>query len=283
MKLRCLFVFDKKARRKIQDDYKAARNLERLNAQKWGVAYSVYDGEELLEASIRAIRPEVDYVCVVWQRVSWYGVPADAGLLPLLEQLKEQNLIDEIVEYEVNLKWRPGKNETRKRNLGLKAARKAGCTYFMSMDTDEFYRQEELIKAKKFITERNITHSYCAVNAYGIKPTELLNESGCCIQFFSRLTPFSKHCNEHRATALVDPTRKFSHTPWWLGGSRHYFVNVCRMHHYTYIRKNLARKLQNSSCEDVRLQGNSLDTCLQEKEILICPDWFRLGEIMEKF
>ena len=34
---------------------------------KLGAAYNVFDGEELLENSIVSIRPEVDYVVVVYQ------------------------------------------------------------------------------------------------------------------------------------------------------------------------------------------------------------------------
>lgn len=280
VKLRCLFIPDKMKRRKIKDAYKDACNAANYAKQKWGVAYSVFDGEELLEASISSIRSQVDYVCVVWQRISWYGAPADEGLLPLLKRLEAQGLIDELVEYKVNLKLRPGKNETRKRNMGLKAARRAGCTYFMSMDTDEFYREQELIKAKKFIIAHHITHSYCAVNAYGMKPTEFVGEGGCCVQFFTRLTAFSKHCNEHRATAFVDPTRKISHTPWWLGGSKHFFVNGVKMNHYTFIRRDLLKKLKNSSNDDVRLTTIGE---VKEYDYLECPDYFNLNEFIQKF
>lgn len=34
---------------------------------KLGVAYNVFDGEELLEASIASVRPLAQYVCVVYQ------------------------------------------------------------------------------------------------------------------------------------------------------------------------------------------------------------------------
>ena len=40
---------------------------------KLGVSYSVWDGEEMLEFAIRSIRSEVDYVNVVWQKLSWFG------------------------------------------------------------------------------------------------------------------------------------------------------------------------------------------------------------------
>jgi hypothetical protein len=43
---------------------------------KVGACYNVFDGEELLEASIRSIRGVVQYVCVVYQ------TGASAGCMP---------------------------------------------------------------------------------------------------------------------------------------------------------------------------------------------------------
>lgn len=82
------FSGSKEKRRASKAEMEEWVYTRRKNSAKWGVAYSVYDGEELLEASIRTIRPYVDYVIVVWQRVSWYGTPARDSLLPLLEELR---------------------------------------------------------------------------------------------------------------------------------------------------------------------------------------------------
>ena len=48
--------------------------LRRAKARpmKLGVSYNLYDGEELLRASIRSIRSEVDFVTVVYQEVSGF-------------------------------------------------------------------------------------------------------------------------------------------------------------------------------------------------------------------
>ena len=45
---------------------------------KLGVAYNVFDGEELLETSIQSVRPCADYICIVYQ------VPLCSTLLPCL-------------------------------------------------------------------------------------------------------------------------------------------------------------------------------------------------------
>ena len=280
LRLKCVFIREKELRRDYRDNYKARRLETKMKKQKWGVAYSVFDGEELLEASVRNIRPHVDYICVVWQRISWYGVPVHEGLRPLMMRLKEQGLVDEVLEYEVDLKLRAGKNETRKRNMGLKAARKAGCTYFMAIDTDEFYKPEEMESAKKYIVENKITHSYCAQNVYGSEPTQLILATVGCCPFFSRLTRWSKHRNDPHSIARVDPTRKMSYLPWWCGGNKHFFLHMVRMNHFSFIRKDLLRKLDNSS------GGNAYektDERLKKCEQLQCPDWFGIKKVMDEF
>ena len=45
-----------------------------------GAAYNVFDNEELLEASVRSIRSEVDFVAIVYQRTSNFGAPCSASL-----------------------------------------------------------------------------------------------------------------------------------------------------------------------------------------------------------
>lgn len=277
-----LFAKKRESRREYRDMYRKLLIERKRTKSKWGVSYSVFDGEELLEASIRNMRPHVDYINVVWQKVSWYGAPANEGLYPQLLQLKEEGLIDELIEYEVNLKLKAGKNETLKRNKGLQAARRAGVTHYMTMDTDEFYLSEDIETSKDWILKMDITHSYCAQATYGKKPTDLLLEYRCNCQYFSRLTKWSKHLNDKHSIALVDPTRKLSHTPWWLGGSKHYFLHNVRMHHYTHIRKNIRRKYENSSFhggDHNCIPSHDID----ETKILKCPDYFNLEQVIEKF
>ena len=48
---------------------------------KLGVSYNLFDGEELLEGSIKQIRSEVDYISVVYQEVSNFGESCDKNLL----------------------------------------------------------------------------------------------------------------------------------------------------------------------------------------------------------
>lgn len=213
---------------------------------KLGISYSVWDGEELLEQSIQQIRPVADYINVVWQRLSWHGQECSPDLESVLLHLKAKGLIDEIIYFEPDLSIIPAYNEVAKRNVGLTAAYKAGCTHFMTMDTDEFYDTKQFSDAWHDIIERNLSHTAVNIVAY-ITPT--LRNSEYEDFFVPFIYKIKKHqklrlaCFKYHTPCLVDPTRqmplRFFHRFCMLGG--------IVMHHMTCVRKDIYKKVCNSS------------------------------------
>lgn len=174
--------------KKIAKRYKYIQ-YEKLRASqiksfKWGVSYSVFDGIELLEHSIKSIRNNVDYINVVYSDISWYGNKSNEDILSVLKDLKIKNLINEIIYYKPDLKISAFTNELNKRNLGLKFAKKAKVDYFMTMDVDEFYLQNEVEIAKQYIVKNNITHSFCNIVNYSILPTRRFLKLHLIFSFF---------------------------------------------------------------------------------------------------
>ena len=108
-----------------------------------GVSYNVFDGEELLEDSIKQIRSEVEHISVVYQTISNFGNKCDSELIPMLNNLVTQGLIDELFEYKPIVGIGGHYNEVTKRNIGLSLSIGAGCTHHMSMDSDEFYKTNQ--------------------------------------------------------------------------------------------------------------------------------------------
>lgn len=221
---------------------------KRVKSSAWGVSYSVFDGEELLEASLKSIRGEVDYINVVYQLKSWYGNPADENLLPRLKNLQERKLIDELIAFEPDLNIWAGANERRKRNVGLKYAKKRGCDYFMAMDCDEFYVAEELAGAKRKIVKHGFSHTYCNIFRYGLKPTLLRCSPKSLshlrfVPFFARVRPWSRLSRSHRRACKTDQSRVMLITPL----SRQALIHCVNMHHMSFIRKDINIKLKNSS------------------------------------
>ena len=249
IRLRTALVTNKKKREELRQQL-WQKQLQRKKAKaKFGVSYSVFDGEYLLEPSIRAIRSVVDYVNVVYQRQSWYGNPADENLLPRLQNLKAKGLIDELIEYVPNLQKSAGWQELYKRNLGLKAAVKAGVTYFMTMDVDEFYHAAEMKLAQDFILEHDIDCSFVNFYNYGPQPTNLaLGAAGCLMPFFAKVNAYSKLGKNSHLPCVIDKTRRMKHRL----GNKYYVLSNVMAHHMTTVRKDLPAKYVNSSTQTTK-------------------------------
>ena len=67
---------------------------------KLGVAYNIFDGEEMLPHSLRNLRPMVDFICVVYQTTSNFG-NENPLLLEKLEMLQMEGLIDKLFAVEL--------------------------------------------------------------------------------------------------------------------------------------------------------------------------------------
>ena len=215
----------------------------KVKKYKWGVSYSVWDGEELLESSIRSLRPSVDYIQVVYQKLSWFGKPASKQLVPLLRRLKKEKLIDELVEFEPDLNDKPGHNEIRKRRLGLKISKKRGLNYFMTIDADEFYIAEELEKAKLYIVANSITHAFCPIVTYFTPILKFDYIPKLYVQFFCKIHWFSNINKNKRTPVICDPTRRIADYPF----SKYWVMGNVAMHHMHLIRINIKDKFLNSS------------------------------------
>ena len=211
---------------------------------KLGVSYNLFDGFELLEGSIKQIRQHVDYVSVVYQTISNFGNPCDPELIPLLERLKSEGLIDELFEYSPKINKGGHFNEIQKRNIGLALSQGAGCTHHMSMDSDEYYLPSEFESLKKTIIDGDYDSSYCQMQTYyksweyALDPPETYY-----VSLIFKIKSDSNFVLMAPSPVLVDPTRRMSPTEKHIVFER----KDIQMHHGSYIRDNIRVKLTNSS------------------------------------
>eukprot|EP01006_Ploeotia_vitrea_P057157 TRINITY_DN68156_c5_g1_i10.p1 TRINITY_DN68156_c5_g1~~TRINITY_DN68156_c5_g1_i10.p1 ORF type:complete len:310 (-),score=5.22 TRINITY_DN68156_c5_g1_i10:385-1293(-) len=241
---------------------------------KLGVAYNVFDGEELLESSIKSIKSNAAYVVVVYQTTSNFGAPCRETLVPLLQKLKSDGLIDDLVEYTTVQDFDDDTkrkliskyaclndvggsvlgvadqflNELCKRNIGLQKCREAGCDLFMSMDTDEFYKKDQLAAAKEFMMQHPGYGGLLVKIRYFYKyPTVELTplDAKNHVPMMYRITPESKLLLAHPYPVLIDPTRGMA------GGLRVKVMDRkdCEMYHYSFVRckSGIKSKLENVS------------------------------------
>ncbi|MCL2890005.1 MAG: hypothetical protein FWF34_01995, partial [Alphaproteobacteria bacterium] len=200
----------------------------------------------------------------------------------MLDALMTEKLIDEVLVHEPEKYAKTGDGDYRrmlekeKRNIGLDAARRAKCDYFMTMDTDEFYDDAAVTRAKEKIIANGITHSFVHILNYGRHPTQLSNTRKWeyYVPFFSVVMPRTKlGAEERKEPCLCDVTRIPSH----FNGAKYYCLEDIFMHHYTRVRKNLDGKY------DTRKVAASFDDDWINKDdgFITVPDYFELGRIAE--
>lgn len=247
---------------------------------KLAAIYNVWDGAELLEASMATVSDHVDLIIVVWQSVSNYGEEYN----PMVEvNLAKYDKVL-MVKYTPNLSIDPAFNERHKRNLGIDIARQHHCTHFLHMDCDEFYNDFE--EAKREYIRSGMDGSVVPIYTYFKSPQyRLKNFDNYYVPFIHKLHP--------RTTAgagaypfYVDPTRKIN-----AGG-----VRLLRepMHHMSWVRKDIDRKVRNSTArkniersdllKDYRDPDTGPGTILkdyQNQELIEVPDHFGLCSVFD--
>jgi len=212
--------------------------------------YNVWaDGIDLLQQSIDNIRPVVDGVIVVYSWESnlgngqWYELPKACTLVRCEPKGGS-----------------PHDNETRKRNAGLEQAKLMGFTHFLMMDSDEFYNQGEVNEAKIWIEKSDVVGTVCKTKLYFAKPTLTIGYHHTIVPFIHKLTPNLQYGFNNRrypyaidvqGVAHIDPTRRVNIT------SGVFWIDIT-MHHYSWVRKDVMLKINNSSAGSYRKKADMI-------------------------
>ena len=198
---------------------------------KLAALFNVWDGDELLPLSIELIYPFVDNIIILMQEVSNYGEKYSPSL-DFTKNLDKIMIVDFTPTNE-----RASRNETIKRQIGIEEAHRLGCTHFFSIDCDEMYFDFEELK-KEYI-EKGHEGSFCEMFTYYKLPSlRFENKDNYFVPFIHKLnkntlTGFKKY------PVYVDPTRGIN--------CKDVILLSKPMHHYSWVRKNIERKLRNSS------------------------------------
>ncbi len=221
-----------------------------LSAMKLGVAYNLFDSEELLEYSIKSIRKNVDFVCVVWQKISYHGEPCSDGMEELLNDLMKKKLIDQLYLYTPDRANTGGEISSIKRNIGLELCRQHGCNYHMSMDADEFYTDKQFIFMKEEMLRGDYGTGYCRqIQYYKDAIYVLKSPERNYVPTIEKITPNTKYVYYIPCPVDVSPERKTNNVAENELPYRIFKRSECEMHHMTFIRKDIAKKIRNSSLD----------------------------------
>ena len=210
--------------------------------------YNVFDGEELLEGSIRQIRDLVDFIFIVYQTTSNNGED-HPKLYITLRKLEQSKLVDVFHFYQApHWEKNMGDRETGKRNEGIKEALSYGATHYILMDCDEYYRPAEFKESKRMVEEFNLPATFCSMETYFKKPTwRIAPPESYYVPFIQALDPTKDRWVGHVSKIITaDRTR----TPIGLKENYIFKPENLRMHHYSWVRRDIGLKLRNSSAND---------------------------------
>jgi hypothetical protein len=201
--------------------------------------FNVWDGEEHLKKAIDYVKDDVDYIIIVSQTVSNFGeeYTPDLGFLYDIKDEYDVYLWDFAPDPELDA----FANETAKRQDGVETAKDLGCTHFILMDCDEFYPDFKELKAEYI--ESGADGSVCEIETYVAKENyKLYPPMPFKVPFIHKLTKdtvlggtYQYSCDKTRVTKCV---------------SVHTMSKP--MHHMSWVRDNLDRKIRNSSARDFR-------------------------------
>jgi len=231
---------------------------------KLGVAYNVFDAEELLEYSINSIREFVDYIVIVAQEKSNYG-NINPNLRQTLDKLKNKGLIDLIHWYIPALKYDEKgnvlsengyENEQIKRQIGLDLCQNYGCKIFSSMDCDELYDKTQYQLAKNDFINGDYDSSFCLMRTfYKSAEYQIIPLESYYVPLFYKIDKKTKFTFEFIPPypVKIDPTRRIK-----AGHSLIYTRDEIEMYHYSYVRKSIEVKIENSSARNEQKITNSI-------------------------
>jgi hypothetical protein len=223
---------------------------------KLGVAYNVFDAEELLEHSINSIRECVDFIVVVAQETSNYG-NVNLNLRKTLSELKDRGLIDSIYWYKPTLIYdKKGnilsengyENEQVKRQIGLDLCKYNQCRIFSSMDCDELYDKKQYEIAKDDFISGDYDSSFCQMRTfYKSAEYQIIPLESYYVPLFYKIDKNTKFTFAFIPPypVEIDPTRRIT-----AGHSLIYTRNEIEMYHYSYVRKSIITKIENSSARN---------------------------------
>jgi len=250
---------------------------------KLSAIVNLWDSEELLLGSMRCLKESVDLFVIVWQDVSNWGEKYDpTKTLPLFEINRDFNVFWHKFTPNLMNGGSGSTNERTKRNIGLEIAKAEGCTHFMHVDCDEYY--QNFAEAHQMYIESGHRGSVVRLHTYFKLPTlRLEQDENYFVPFIHELRPDSECVKGFEYPFRVDPTRRVN--------EKDVVELPAFMEHYSYVRKDIGRKIRNSSAKknlEISLHAKDYERDLKPGDTLNCnkgklisvPDYFNINSML---
>lgn len=209
---------------------------------KLAACYTVFNGEELLEASMAQIAHEVDVFVICYQTISNKGNEN----VDLLRFLRRFATVDGVilVHFTPNLALNTKENERNKHELMLKTARLHGATHVLLAACDHFYDKNQFSVALRESIVGDFDVTFTRMFTYYKRPTwQISPPEEYFMPLIIKLHPKTSIINRKLYPVLVDPSVKVNTCDRW-----HVFtLSECALHHYSMIRTDINSKFDNAA------------------------------------
>jgi hypothetical protein len=203
---------------------------------KLSVCFNAFDGVELLQEAVNRVRPVADFVSVVYQTVSNYG-ESDPEIEDIVRAVDG---VDEFVYYFPD-SWGGHHNEIVKRQIGLDVARNRSCDYHMTCDVDEWYETDRLAAAYEKYKASPKNNAACKMTTHWKEYKWIIDPpEEYYVPLFQRTTCGNYSLSNYWPVP-ADPTRRLA------GNVMLFERDEIEMRHLSYVRKDIRKKLRNSS------------------------------------
>lgn len=201
------------------------------------------DALELLPSCIDNHLSFSDDCIVIWSSKSNHGKSDNGQMLEFIATYKRYVNFHQV---EPDKRFTPLVNETRKRNYGIEIAKKIGYTHFILADSDEYYKPDEMNQEKKRFDNPSLNGLVHPLKVYIKSPTlYTFDHTLCCGIHKLNKDTYAGNFQVYpyaydEKGAHIDPSRRISFTK---GIER----SGVYMHHFSYVRKNIDLKIDNST------------------------------------
>ncbi len=250
--------------------------------------YTLFNGVDQLNRSLRTIIPHLDGIIFGVQQISNTGNPIDKIDVDEINKVRH-TFSAHIVNYETDLSLNPKENERRKHQAMINEARDRGATHFVLLAGDHIYKRSEFKSAKEYVRiYPSIDVSLTKMYTYFKHPTWQLDPpEEYYMPFICKIYADTRVVAENNYPVIVDPSVRVK------PANTFYQFNESEimLHHFSMVRKDIISKFRNAAAaqnwpnkiaefigeyNDYDIKKNSGIQYFKERKIKIVPNYFEL-------
>ena len=259
---------------------------------KIALAYTVFNGLELLKPAIEHHKELVDEIIICYQTTSNKG-EVNTSVEHIVKNIADRTGAH-VIMFAPDLRMSTKQNEIIKHNLMLQYAKKIRCSHIVMSATDHFYVKKEFTEAvnHSIFIDANVT--FTKMYTYFKYPTwQLTPMEDYCMPFLIKINSNTKFERTSNFPVYIDPSIQVNTCrPFYLFEPE----QIC-MHHYSMVRHDIVGKFKNAAASirwTAEMVNQFIDEAMnydiktnlgvkyfQGRKIKVVQDWFGLSRSLD--